>query len=51
MFYVVSSLLTVVPPLLIAYRSHGFWLQSATFTQQPDVHFKHTIVGKNVLIL
>ena len=44
-FYVVSSLLTVIPPLLIAYRSQGFWIKTATHTEQPEIHFKHSVIG------
>lgn len=44
-FYVVSSLLTVIPPLLIAYRSQGFWIKTATYTEQPDIHFKHSVIA------
>jgi hypothetical protein len=25
-FYVISTLLTVIPPFLISYRSQGFWI-------------------------
>jgi hypothetical protein len=27
-FYVISTLLTVIPPFLIAYRSQGFWIKT-----------------------
>jgi transmembrane protein 231 len=44
-FHVVSSLLTVIPPLLLAYRSQGFWIKTATYTEQPEIHFKHSVLG------
>jgi hypothetical protein len=27
-FYVISTLLTVIPPFLIAYRGQGFWIKT-----------------------
>ncbi len=27
-FYVISTLLTVIPPFLISYRSQGFWMKT-----------------------
>ncbi|XP_062997287.1 transmembrane protein 231 [Elgaria multicarinata webbii] len=33
--------LTYVPPLLVAYRSHGFWLQRSSYAEQPSVRFRH----------
>ena len=41
LFILISSLFTILSPLLIAYRSHDFWLKSESYQEQPDVHFKH----------
>jgi len=39
--YILASLvLTFIPPLLIAYRSQGFWLTTNTYMEQPDIKFK-----------
>ncbi|XP_037094300.1 transmembrane protein 231-like [Pollicipes pollicipes] len=43
-FIGLCSLLTFVPPLLIAYRSHGFWLKVDAYREQPDIHFKHNVM-------
>ncbi|XP_053305353.1 transmembrane protein 231 [Spea bombifrons] len=33
--------LTYIPPLLVAYRSHGFWLKQSTYEEQPNVRFRY----------
>uniref|UniRef100_A0A8U8BZS5 Transmembrane protein 231 n=1 Tax=Geospiza parvula TaxID=87175 RepID=A0A8U8BZS5_GEOPR len=33
--------LTYVPPLLVAYRSHGFWLKQSAYLEQPTVRFRY----------
>ena len=43
-FHIVATLLTIIPPLLMAYRSQGFWLRSATYREQPEIHFKHEMI-------
>ncbi len=43
-FYALASVLTFVPPLLITYRSQGFWLRTATYLEQPEVHFQHELI-------
>ncbi|XP_043199215.1 transmembrane protein 231-like [Amphibalanus amphitrite] len=43
-FLVICSILTFVPPFLIAYRSNGFWLKVATYREQPDINFKHSVI-------
>lgn len=43
-FYLVTSVLTFIPPLLIAYRSQGFWQKTDTYQEQPDVHFEHELI-------
>ncbi|XP_049773769.1 transmembrane protein 231 [Schistocerca cancellata] len=36
---------TVIIPLIIAYRSYGFWIKADTYREQPDVHFKHKFIA------
>lgn len=43
-FYLATTVLTFVPPLLIAYRSQGFWQKIDTYQEQPDVHFEHDLL-------
>ncbi len=43
-FYIAATILTFVPPLLIAFRSQGFWQKIDTYQEQPDVHFQHELV-------
>lgn len=38
---VVCSVLATFVPLLISYRSNGFWLKTDTFQEQPDIKFSH----------
>lgn len=40
LFVLVTLVLTFIPPLLIAYRSQGFWLTTNTYQEQPDIKFK-----------
>ncbi|CAG5121819.1 unnamed protein product [Candidula unifasciata] len=37
-------ILTFIPPLLIVYRSYGFWLREATYREQPRVAFKKEFI-------
>nr|XP_058954608.1 transmembrane protein 231-like [Pocillopora verrucosa] len=41
-FFVI--ILTFIPPLIIAYVTHGFWLKESSFREQPDVRFKHELL-------
>lgn len=43
-FYVSVLILTFIPPLLIAYRSQGFWQRMDTYREQPEIHFKHDMI-------
>ena len=43
-FYFVTTILTILPPLLIAYRSQGFWQKIDTYEEQPDIHFDHELI-------
>ena len=44
-FYIVASLLlTFIPPLLVAYRSQGFWKTTNTYMEQPSVTFKKQVM-------
>ncbi|NXQ37031.1 TM231 protein, partial [Alaudala cheleensis] len=36
--------LTYVPPLLVAYRSHGFWLKQSVYLEQPTVRFRYEVL-------
>ncbi|NWS72041.1 TM231 protein, partial [Crotophaga sulcirostris] len=36
--------LTYVPPLLLAYRSHGFWLKQSVYLEQPTVRFRYEVL-------
>ncbi|OXB65119.1 hypothetical protein ASZ78_008402 [Callipepla squamata] len=36
--------LTYVPPLLVAYRSHGFWLKQSAYREQPTVRFRYELL-------
>ncbi|XP_061863520.1 transmembrane protein 231 isoform X6 [Colius striatus] len=36
--------LTYVPPLLLAYRSHGFWLKQSAYLEQPAVRFRYEVL-------
>ncbi|XP_061327776.1 transmembrane protein 231 isoform X2 [Pezoporus flaviventris] len=38
------TLLTYVPPLLVAYRSHGFWLKQSSYLEQPTVRFRYELL-------
>ncbi|NXK85348.1 TM231 protein, partial [Amazona guildingii] len=38
------ALLTYVPPLLVAYRSHGFWLKQSSYLEQPTVRFRYELL-------
>lgn len=43
-FYILATLLTFIPPLLISYRSQGFWQKVDTYLEQPDIHFQHELL-------
>ena len=40
LYALVALVLTFIPPLLIAFRSRGFWKTTNTYMEQPDIHFK-----------
>ncbi|XP_078724697.1 transmembrane protein 231 isoform X2 [Lampetra fluviatilis] len=44
LFIVATLLLTYIPPLLVVYRSQGFWLRTASFVEQPTVNFNYNIM-------
>ncbi|KFQ93290.1 Transmembrane protein 231, partial [Nipponia nippon] len=33
-----------LPPLLVPYRSHGFWLKQSTYLEQPTVRFRYEVL-------
>ncbi|XP_034237644.1 transmembrane protein 231-like [Thrips palmi] len=39
--FVISSLFVIILPLVVSYRSNGFWLKSDIYQEQPDVKFTH----------
>ncbi|XP_068458837.1 transmembrane protein 231 isoform X2 [Clinocottus analis] len=41
LFLVVVLCLTYISPLLVAYRSHGFWIKRSTYEEQPVVRFQY----------
>lgn len=41
LFQLVTFALTIVCPLLIAYRSQGFWLKINTYHETPSIRFKY----------
>uniref|UniRef100_U3IXX3 Transmembrane protein 231 n=1 Tax=Anas platyrhynchos platyrhynchos TaxID=8840 RepID=U3IXX3_ANAPP len=38
------AVFTYVPPLLVAYRSHGFWLKQGAYREQPTVRFRYEVL-------
>uniref|UniRef100_A0A7N4V746 Transmembrane protein 231 n=1 Tax=Sarcophilus harrisii TaxID=9305 RepID=A0A7N4V746_SARHA len=44
LFLVLVTALTYIPPLLVAFRSHGFWLKRSTYEEQPTVRFQHEVL-------
>ncbi|MCI4380425.1 hypothetical protein PGIGA_G00239660 [Pangasianodon gigas] len=43
-FVLVVYLLTYIPPLLITYRSQGFWLKQSSYEEQPVVQFQYEML-------
>ena len=43
-FHLGTSLLVVVAPLLLAYRSRGFWVRTAEYREQAEVHWRHEVL-------
>ena len=43
-FHLLTSLVVVVAPLLLAYRSRGFWVRAAEYREQPEVHWRHELL-------
>uniref|UniRef100_A0A673CKS3 Transmembrane protein 231 n=1 Tax=Sphaeramia orbicularis TaxID=375764 RepID=A0A673CKS3_9TELE len=41
LFLVVVVCLTYIPPLLVAYRSQGFWIKRSAYEEQPVVRFQY----------
>ncbi|KAL6480662.1 hypothetical protein MHYP_G00116950 [Metynnis hypsauchen] len=44
LFVLIVFGLTYIPPLLIAYRSQGFWLKRSTYEEQPVVQFQYQML-------
>ncbi|XP_006908872.1 transmembrane protein 231 isoform X2 [Pteropus alecto] len=44
LFLLLATALTYIPPLLVAFRSHGFWLKRSSYEEQPTVAFQHQVL-------
>ncbi|GAB1293679.1 Transmembrane protein 231 [Apodemus speciosus] len=44
LFVLLTTALTYIPPLLVAFRSHGFWLKRSSYEEQPNVRFQHQVL-------
>lgn len=44
LFLLLTTALTYIPPLLVAFRSHGFWLKRSNYEEQPNVRFQHQVL-------
>ncbi|XP_066505999.1 transmembrane protein 231 [Hoplias malabaricus] len=44
LFLLVVLCLTYIPPLLITYRSQGFWLKQSVYEEQPVVQFQYRML-------
>ncbi|KAM4721491.1 transmembrane protein 231 [Rhinophrynus dorsalis] len=44
LFLLIVLALTYIPPLLVAFRSQGFWLKQSTYEEQPNVHFQYEVL-------
>ncbi|XP_072135903.1 transmembrane protein 231 isoform X1 [Mobula birostris] len=44
LFLLIVLALTYISPLLVAYRSHGFWLKVNTYEEQPNVRFQYQVL-------
>nr|XP_060644389.1 transmembrane protein 231 [Anolis sagrei ordinatus] len=43
------GVLVVLSPLLVAFRSHGFWLKRSSYEEQPRVRFQHEVLLTGLL--
>ncbi|KAL4613700.1 transmembrane protein 231 isoform X1 [Arapaima gigas] len=44
LFVVAVLCVTYIAPLLVAYRSHGFWLKRSSYEEQPSVRFQYQLL-------
>uniref|UniRef100_A0A6I8PCI9 Transmembrane protein 231 n=1 Tax=Ornithorhynchus anatinus TaxID=9258 RepID=A0A6I8PCI9_ORNAN len=44
LFLLLAAALTYLPPLLLAFRTHGFWLKRSSYEEQPTVRFQHQVL-------
>ncbi|XP_036608768.1 transmembrane protein 231 [Trichosurus vulpecula] len=44
LFLLLVSGLTYIPPLFVAFRSHGFWLKHSSYVEQPTVQYRHEVL-------
>ncbi|KAF4085688.1 hypothetical protein AMELA_G00097560 [Ameiurus melas] len=47
-FVLVVYLLTYIPPLLITYRSQGFWQKQSSYEEQPVIQFQYEMLMMGV---
>ncbi|XP_020819326.1 transmembrane protein 231 isoform X1 [Phascolarctos cinereus] len=43
-FLLLATSLTYIPPLLVAFRSQGFWLKRSSYEEQPTVRYQHEVL-------
>lgn len=43
-FYILATVLTFIPPLLITYRSQGFWMRTASYREQPEIRWEQDLI-------
>lgn len=43
-FIIITTLTSIVAPLIFAYQSRGFWLKTDSFYEQPNIKFKHKYI-------
>lgn len=44
LFAIAVLCLTYIPPLLVAYRSQGFWLKRSSYEEQPVIRFQYQML-------
>ncbi|XP_069757375.1 transmembrane protein 231 [Narcine bancroftii] len=44
LFSLIVWALTYISPLLVAYRSHGFWIKVNSYEEQPNVRFQYQVL-------
>ncbi|KAG8437466.1 hypothetical protein GDO86_008243 [Hymenochirus boettgeri] len=44
LFLLLVLALTYIPPLLVAFRSYGFWLKQSSYEEQPNIRFQYNVL-------